>query len=454
MLRGFVRNLLGQSNFVVIPPNPYPQIRSKYLLSTGIFSPSLYLELNPDVASTGIDPAEHYMQHGHREGREPHPLFDIGWYAEQLAQEERHKNPILHYANEGVNRDISPNVFFNPMWYRRQYRPDENPLVHFLKFGGRETNPSYLFDAVRYYEDYPHVAKSGENPLVHYMMRGMSGGARVHPVACAETEMLAFHNANLSRLVQKPRTNDRLALLITHAPTEKLKGHVEHYIRAFVGNKIDVCLIVASDVGHATISPALSELCSSIYIRENKGFDFAAWAHVMADDPSILESETLYLTNDSMIGPLDAAEFSKILAAIENSSSDFVGLTDNSFYARHIQSYFLAIKRSGLQSSAFREFFASVLNLRHKNEVIRCYEITFSKRMENAGYRTEALFPMSLSQTFAGNRAIHDWRGLADSGMPFIKASLVFGEQKQTAGVATRAYLKSRGFDLSLLPAP
>lgn len=33
------------------------------------FDPALYLQLNPDVAAAGIDPASHYRRYGHREGR-------------------------------------------------------------------------------------------------------------------------------------------------------------------------------------------------------------------------------------------------------------------------------------------------------------------------------------------------------------------------------------------------
>lgn len=39
----------------------------------GIFDADWYRENNPDVAAAGLDPFEHYIQHGHREGRAPGP---------------------------------------------------------------------------------------------------------------------------------------------------------------------------------------------------------------------------------------------------------------------------------------------------------------------------------------------------------------------------------------------
>ena len=45
-----------------------------------VFDPAWYLSQNPDVAANGVEPLAHYLQHGFKEGRKPHPLFDPGWY--------------------------------------------------------------------------------------------------------------------------------------------------------------------------------------------------------------------------------------------------------------------------------------------------------------------------------------------------------------------------------------
>src|SRR5206468_836762 len=44
------------------------------------FGRAWYLAVNPDVAEAGLDPVEHYVSAGWREGRDPHPLFDTDWY--------------------------------------------------------------------------------------------------------------------------------------------------------------------------------------------------------------------------------------------------------------------------------------------------------------------------------------------------------------------------------------
>lgn len=430
-----------------------PPTAAQCLLRAGIFNPDLYLQLNPDVAAAGANPAEHYIEHGHREGREPHPLFDIGWYAEQLPVADRSQNPLIHYAETGASQQISPNVFFDAVWYQDTYAPVGDPLVHFIEHGGHRTNPSVFFDAIRYFGENPDIASAGINPLIHYMLYGMQEGRAVYPVSGTATVALSHRNAKLTKLKQVARSSARTALLITHAPTVEIKRHVEHYARAFRSNDVDVCLIIASDQPSANVPQSLMDLCASVYLRENIGFDFAAWAHVLDHDPSLKQGDTLYLTNDSIIGPLDAAEFSTILSEIESRPEPFVGLTDNQFYAWHLQSYFIAVKQPCLASVAFSDYFGAILNLKTKNAVIRSYEITLTRRMEQAGFTAATLFPMLNRQMFAGNRAVLGWRQLADGGMPFLKASLVLGEQKLTEGPEARVYLSKRGYDLSLLPA-
>ncbi len=72
---------------------------------SGLFDQDWYLQQNPDVSSSGIDPLEHYIVFGGSEGRDPGPAFQSLWY---LAQ-----NPDV--ASSGMD-----------------------PLVHYLKFGKAE----------------------------------------------------------------------------------------------------------------------------------------------------------------------------------------------------------------------------------------------------------------------------------------------------------------------------
>lgn len=65
------------------------------------FDRDWYLSTYPDVASAGIDPAEHYVAHGASEGREPGPWFSGAAYAAHYG-DSRGMNPLVHYMLVGA----------------------------------------------------------------------------------------------------------------------------------------------------------------------------------------------------------------------------------------------------------------------------------------------------------------------------------------------------------------
>jgi hypothetical protein len=73
------------------------------LTASELFDRNWYLAAYPDVARTGINPAQHYLRHGANEGRDPGPRFSTRKYL------ERHPdvagagmNPLLHYLKFGL----------------------------------------------------------------------------------------------------------------------------------------------------------------------------------------------------------------------------------------------------------------------------------------------------------------------------------------------------------------
>ncbi len=417
----------------------------------GLFDPALYRLLNPDVAEQGIDPLRHYVDCGAREGRQPHPLFDIGYYLDQVpTRGAGEENVIWHYGRVGSSQDLDPNTWFENAWYRARYgglmRPSETPLAHFIRVGGYRTNPSPYFDAIRYRKAYPAIAR-GLDPLSDFMVDGMDLGRPAHPVPGEEDARRDASDAILTCLKRRASPGRRTALLVTFAARGRIKGHVPPHAEALRRQGIDVVLIVAAPEPTTLIPETLMATCASVYLRENVGFDFAAWAQVILLDPELLASDVLYLTNDSIVGPFDDDALRAMLDAIDRADEPVIGLTDNRFYAWHLQSFFLAIKAPCLQSQAFQTFWSDVVIRTSKDAVIRAYELTFTGRLTAAGFAARALFPMSSRRAFEGNRSVLNWQELLESGFPFVKASLVIGEHKETAAASVFAVLQQHGFD-------
>lgn len=65
------------------------------------FDRDWYLNTYPDVATCGVDPAEHYVAYGANEGRDPGPWFSGSEYAARYADAAGF-NPLLHYMLVGA----------------------------------------------------------------------------------------------------------------------------------------------------------------------------------------------------------------------------------------------------------------------------------------------------------------------------------------------------------------
>jgi glycosyltransferase involved in cell wall biosynthesis len=56
-----------------------------------------YADSYPDVVAAGIDPFEHFVMYGFREGRSPSANFDAKFYAMRYLADDAEQNPFLHF---------------------------------------------------------------------------------------------------------------------------------------------------------------------------------------------------------------------------------------------------------------------------------------------------------------------------------------------------------------------
>jgi len=376
------------------------------------FSAQAYRYMNPDLMMAQVDPAQHYREYGAQEGRAylpdqaSHPLFDEAYYARK---------------------------------YKRFIR-EEHPFIHFIRNGHRGFNPSPRFDAKRYAQE-NHCRT---NPLEHYVLNGIRNGIvprRAEPVSREENVESAF-----LRLIKESPIGRRNVLFVTYSADGRIKPHVPGYVQALHGTGRQVFLIVTSELSDVAVPESLSDACSSIAVRQNMGYDFAAWAHILRRYPALEESDQIVIANDSLIGPLGDA-FGPMMSALDRNAADVVGLTENPDYSGHIQSFFIAFNRNALRASAFHDFWGGVVNLRDKSSVIFDYEITLANRMRAGGLTTSTVF-----ENISGrNDPIFNWSALIDRGFPFIKAEIIKTADPETLQTI-RSKLQSLSFDVSLAP--
>ena len=166
------------------------------------FDEAFYLQNNPDVAAAGLDPFRHFMRYGWREGRDPSPVFSIGWYLRHNADIQAGGiNPFVHWMlygrDEGrARKPTDPHLMGGPLTELGQERvraafdaefylhcnPDVadeacDPFDHYMDYGWREgRNPSRAFATGWYVEQNPDIESAGINPFVHWVLHGRDEG--------------------------------------------------------------------------------------------------------------------------------------------------------------------------------------------------------------------------------------------------------------------------------------
>lgn len=174
------------------------------------FDRDFYLSKNPDVAASKLDPYQHYIQYGWREGRDPNPIFDVEYYFRANPDVAASGvNPLTHYMAYGWLEGRDPSVAFDMSDYRAA-NPDVaaaglNPLLHYLAYGQfehRALAPDYRgelregFDRGYYLAANPDVARNGADPYIHYQAYGKDEGRS--PNAFFDKTFYLAHNPDVA----------------------------------------------------------------------------------------------------------------------------------------------------------------------------------------------------------------------------------------------------------------
>ena len=133
-LAHYLKNRLG-------PFSPIPEFDSRY-----------YLQTYQDIASAGVDPFEHFVFHGFKEGRNPSAEFDTKFYIQRYFKGKTDQNPLLHYLEHRHEEGVYP-------------VPPENEATIPAEIK-RFTKPSALFEELR---PLPHGAKPRAKVLAYYL---------------------------------------------------------------------------------------------------------------------------------------------------------------------------------------------------------------------------------------------------------------------------------------------
>ena len=126
----FTTDLSSNSDHI-ISAVPSRAARLAYLEISPLFDPHWYLERYPDLAGTGVDPVEHFLDCGGSEGRHPHPLFHSDFYLERNPDvREAALNPLVHFLESGAAEGRDPNALFDTDWYFARYLSESSFVIN------------------------------------------------------------------------------------------------------------------------------------------------------------------------------------------------------------------------------------------------------------------------------------------------------------------------------------
>jgi lipopolysaccharide biosynthesis protein len=186
-----------------------------------------------------------------------------------------------------------------------------------------------------------------------------------------------------------------------------------------------------SDSARELIAPLVSEIVE----RENVGFDVGGYKEGLErfGAERLREYDEIILLNYTFFGPV--FPFSEVFERSETWDVDFWGLTEHGemtphpFAAKtvmpsHIQSHWLAVRRSLFDTEAFRTYWETMPLIESYNDSVEHHESRFTQHFERRGYTYEVAFPVSGYPT---PHPTLDTPGLLlDDRCPILKRRLFF----------------------------
>ena len=163
-------------------------------------------------------------------------------------------------------------------------------------------------------------------------------------------------------LVRFKNGTRRAAVFAVYSSIGRIEAYVLHYLR-HLRTVVD-CIVVVGDFAlDSSERSKLTGLAEHVIFEPHGEYDFGSYkrGHAYLADTGILDNtDELIFCNDSWYGPLHG--FAWMFQEMAGRQVDFWGLTQNSEFRDHIQSYFVIMTRvdfrqwrSGTSSTRCRE---------------------------------------------------------------------------------------------------
>jgi lipopolysaccharide biosynthesis protein len=231
------------------------------------------------------------------------------------------------------------------------------------------------------------------------------------------------------------RRAPRLCFFAHYHPRGVVADYVLHYLAALAEAGFTVVVLSTADLPEVE-QAKLRGAAAMLIMRENVGLDFGGWIQAWQRFAPI-EADLLLLTNDSVYGPIHSlSAFVDRLLAVP---ADFYGAVESLENGRHLQSWFLLLRRSAFTTESFDTLMRRPIppDL-PKIEIIREYEMKLLAMLTAEGKHGHAAFGIrdGIGSELPYNPAHLLWKTLvARYRIPFIKIELLRDNPCEVGGV-------------------
>lgn len=210
------------------------------------------------------------------------------------------------------------------------------------------------------------------------------------------------------------------AAYFVYAPDGALAPHHRYTIDKLRLQADYLAIIYASDRPMAGIDVALSQ-ADAVYWKALSGFDFSAYAILIAEAARQSPGCDLIMMNDSVLGP-----FNNLIDCFRTAPWRLSGLTGYSLVENHVQSYAFCLRKVDDEVSSLVGKIASQrLSFSRFGDVVLCQETRFASTLAK---QVDVGALWSSDHRRGGGDLPLVWPfGLLDEGFPFLKRSL-FGK--------------------------
>ncbi|MBM9537370.1 rhamnan synthesis F family protein [Desulfobulbus alkaliphilus] len=391
-----------------------------------VFIPSYYHEQYPDTR--WLEPLTHFVAYGRAEGKDPTFIFNEVFYRSINLKIRQDEDALAHYVIAGAREGYDPNPFFHNSWYRLQVDHDLSSLTpygHYLLFGARSgKNPSPLFDGPWYLRSNSDVAQSGRNPLEHFLRHGFLEGRSPVPRETKLAPPTVLRRGDNPWVIPPAiDLQERKVLLVACHDERKLYGKaVRHLVNGFRTEGWVVILTYDHKIDREQfISWSDSDLPHAVCAIDHTGYDFYSWRLAWGACKDIEQARRVALMNDSVIGPTKS--LSELLQLVELHTADVLGFVESGDIMAHLQSWGLVFGVNPICDGAIRRFLDQVDGSWSKIQLIARAEVPFARWLTLQGYSVASICsPVSLIRS--QQNPILEWRRVLNAGIPFVKREM------------------------------